>query len=710
MASPLEELKNIRMGKLRKLVSNGVLPHGQPSLTNRQMISDINNKELDQEVSVAGRIKAVRSHGGSTFLDLIDSTGRIQLFLSEGTLGKDRYGFLELLDIGDFVSASGTLFKTKAGELTVNVSDISLLTKSLYPIPSTFYGLKDIEERYRQRCLDLVVNSEIRRVFEVRTRIIKNLRSILDSEDFIEVETPILQPIYGGATAKPFTTHHNTLDIDLYLRISDELYLKRLIIGGFEKVYEIGKDFRNEGMDRQHNPEFTMLEFYWAYSTYEKLMEFTEKMLSEVVRNVTGSYKVVYESKEIDFTPPWPRVTFREALLISSGLDIDSVKDESGLLSFIKEKGIKIDLKGVVGFAPLLDSLYKKIVRPNLTGPMFLINHPYQMRPLAKRKEEDPGKAASFQLITAGFELVNAYNELNDPIEQKKRWEEEMKLASKGLDEYQVIDEDYIRALEYGMPPTSGWGMGIDRFVALLTDSHTIKDVIFFPTLRPDSSSRYSGLDPESSADESRLAGRDDEAPVFPLEPSGSFPSREKVFQIVSAHIKNQNLLRHCLAVEAAMRALARKFAGNEEAWGVLGLIHDADWEETKVDPTRHTVAALEWLALEGYKDGPVIQGLKSHNVRHTKLSEIQFLMEWALECCDELTGFIVSVALVRPDKKLASVEVESVLKKWKNKDFAAAVDRSQIGQCEEKLGIKLPEFIEIVLNAMKNIASEIGL
>lgn len=703
MASPLEELKNIRMEKLRKLISSGVLPYAQPSLIKRQLIRDVNKKGLDLEVFIAGRIKAVRSHGGSTFLDLTDSSARIQLFLSEEVLGKDRYGFLSLLDIGDFVSVSGILFKTKAGELTVNVSNINLLTKSLHPIPSAFYGLKDVEERYRQRYLDLIINSEIKKIFETRARVIKNLRSILDGEDFIEVETPVLQPIYGGATAKPFTTHHNSLDTNLYLRISDELYLKRLIVGSFEKVYEIGKDFRNEGIDRQHNPEFTMLEFYWAYSTYEELMDFTEKMLSEVVRNVTGSYKVTYESKEIDFTPPWPRVTFREAILTVSGLDIDKVKDEKGLLNFVKEKDIQIDLKGVVGFAPLLDTLYKKIVRPTLTGPLFLIDHPYQMRPLAKRKKEDPTKAASFQLIVAGIELVNAYNELNDPIEQKNRWKEEMNLASKGLDEYQIIDEDYIRALEYGMPPTSGWGMGVDRFVTLLTGSHTIKDVIFFPTLRPEN------LD-VSVSDVSSVSDIPSEKTSFPLEPSGSFPSREKVFQIVSTHIKNQNLLRHCLAVEAAMRALARKFGGNEEAWGALGLIHDADWEETKNDPDRHTVAALEWLSLEGFSEGPIVQGLKSHNTRHTKLSEIQSIMEWALETCDELTGFIVSVALVRPDKKLSSVEVESVLKKWKNKDFAAAVNRSQIGQCEEKLGIKLDEFIQLILEAMKDIAPEIGL
>ena len=708
MASPSAELKKIRLEKLQKLNSLKVNPFGQPDLKHREVMAEVKLKTLDQEVFVAGRITARRGHGGSTFMDLTDTTGKIQLFFSQEKIGKERYSFLDLLDIGDFLGVSGVLFKTAAGELTLNVLGYQLLTKSLQPLPPSFYGLKDVEERYRQRYVDLIVNPEVKRVFEVRTKVVKEMRRILDDEGFIEVETPVLQPIYGGATAKPFTTHHNSLDTDLFLRVSDELYLKRLIVGGFEKVYEISKDFRNEGIDRQHNPEFTMCEFYWAYSTYTHLMDFSERLLSEVVKNVTGSYQVSYENQVIDFTPPWPRISFRDVLLRSCGLDISKVKTEAEVLAFIKSQHLTVDLSGVVGYAPVLDTLYKKVARPALTGPLFLIDHPFEMKPLAKRKEDDPSLAASFQLIVLGFELINAYNELNDPIDQRQRWEEELKLASQGLVEYQVLDEDYLRALEYGMPPTSGWGLGIDRFVSLLTSSHTIKDVIFFPTLRPESAEMSQVTSHMEQVTNGNI--KQGSADQLPLEPAGDFPLREKVLEIVKSHIKNQNLLRHSLAVEAAMRSLARRFGGNEELWGILGLIHDADWEETKADPSLHTVNALDWLAQEGCTAGPIVQGLRSHNRKHTSLGEIESIMEWALECADELTGFIVSVALVRPDKKLASVEVASVLKKWKNKDFAAAVDRSQIEQCQEKLGIKLPEFVEIVLEAMKGVASEIGL
>lgn len=719
MAEPIEELKKIRLEKLGKLKDLKINPFGQTK-TSRIKISEAKLAESGAYIAIAGRIRAVRGHGGSSFCDLHDESGKLQGFFSKDVLGEQKYSLLELLDIGDFISVSGNLFKTNAGELTIKVTDFSLLTKSLHPLPSSFYGFKDTEDRYRQRYVDLLVNSEVRYAFAIRNKVISQLRKVLDDTGFSEVETPVLQPLYGGATAKPFITHHKALDIDLYLRISDELYLKRLIVGGFEKVYEIGKDFRNEGMDREHNPEFTMLEFYWAYSTYEELMDFTEELISTVVENVMGTLNIKFEDKDISFEPPWERLTFKEALIKFVGMDIDKYSTEESVLNFVKEKNIKLDLSGVVGYAPLLDELYKKTVRQNLTGPVFLIDHPYEMKPLAKRKEDDPKKAASFQLLICGKEIINAYNELNDPIDQRARWEDEQKMANAGLVEYQVLDEDYIRALEYGMPPTAGWGMGIDRFVSILTGNHTIKDVILFPTMRPESLSGRP--DPQAGGEGSRLltvdSGKDSSVQVpqndkkesLAIEPSGSFPTREKVLEIVKDHIKSQNLLRHCLAVEAAMKALAKRLGGNEEIWGILGLIHDADWEETKSDVFKHTVVALEWLKNEGHTEGPVVQGLKSHNAKHTKLSELSSLMEWSLECCDELTGFIVSVALVRPDKKLASVEVESVLKKWKAKEFAAAVDRSQIEQCEEKLGIKLNDFIELVLNSMKSIAPEIGL
>lgn len=320
-----------------------------------------------------------------------------------------------------------------------------------------------------------------------RTRIIASLRRYLDAHGFLEMETPVLQPIYGGASAKPFITHHNALDMDLYLRISDELYLKRLIVSGFEKVYEIGHDFRNEGVDRGHNPEFTMLEFYWAYADYERLMEFTEEMLCSIMKELNGNaLTFAYQGQTIDFTPPWPRRTYRDVLMEFTGIDLDDVDTEEKLRAEIARKKITVDLTGVVGFGELLDTLYKKTTRPHLTGPMFLTQRPTAFVSLAKRLPEDPRKTASFQLLVAGDELINAYNELNDPLDQAARWRESETLAKKGKTEHEAFDHDYIRALEYGMPPTAGWGIGIDRFVAVLTNQRTIKDVILFPTLRPE--------------------------------------------------------------------------------------------------------------------------------------------------------------------------------------------------------------------------------
>lgn len=491
MAQTIDELRKVRLEKLKKLESLKI--PGFPAWAGRrETIKEVRGKPFDPaqgkqlgaSVFIAGRLTALRGHGGLTFADLTDESGKIQLAFKKDHLG-EKFSILELLDIGDFIAVEGKLFKTESGELTVEVANFELLTKSLRPLPSSWYGFSDVEERYRQRYVDLLMNPEVKRVFETRTEVVKLVRKYLDDAGFMEVETPILQPLYGGATAKPFITHHNALDIDLYLRVSDELYLKRLIVGGFEKVYEVGKDFRNEGIDRQHNPEFTMCEFYWAYANYEDLMSLSEEMISGITKKVTGGYSVKYQDIAYDFTPPWKRVTFRDLILQDTGVDIDEINTEDKLLKEIQKQSIKLDLDGVVGFSALLDSFYKAVSRPKIVGPMFLTDYPVEMMPLAKRKSDEPTKVGCFQLLVGGYEWIKAYNELNDPIDQKARWEEEMKLGKKGLHEYQVLDEDYIRALEYGMPPTAGWGFGIDRFVAFLTDQHTIKDTILFPTMKP---------------------------------------------------------------------------------------------------------------------------------------------------------------------------------------------------------------------------------
>ena len=480
----LDDLKKERLKKLENIKNLGVDPY--PATTKRNQVIAQARETLGKDAAVTGRIRSLRLHGKITFADVEDESGRIQLFFSQTEL-PDKYDFLANLDLGDFLQAEVEVFQTQAGEKTVRVKNYQLLAKSLRPLPSVWYGLEDVEERYRQRYVDLIINPEVKKVMDTRHKIVRFIRSFLEDKGFVEVETPILQPIYGGATAKPFITKHNALDTNLYVRISDELYLKRLIVGGYEKVFEIGKDFRNEGIDRQHSPEFTQMEFYWAYADYEDLMRLGEEMISKLVKEIHGSYKFKYEGMELNFAAPFKRIGFNELIKTHSGIDLEKVSSEEELLKDIKGKGIKLDLKGVVGMGPLIDELYKKVARPTVQQPIFLIDYPYEMKPLSKRKEGDSRKSASFQLLVMGYELVNAYSELNDPQEQETRWREEMNLAKKGLEEHQVLDEDYIRALEYGMPPTAGFGLGIDRLTAVLTGQHTVKDVILFPTLKPES-------------------------------------------------------------------------------------------------------------------------------------------------------------------------------------------------------------------------------
>ncbi len=483
MATPLQELIAVRLDKLNKLKDSGVDPYAFTFNKSHTILSS--RDQMDQEVQTAGRLMAIRGHGAIVFADLVDETGKIQLLCKGEALDEIEQKILAALDIGDIIGVTGKVFTTKAGEITIEVARLTLLTKSVRPLPSTWHGLKDVEQRYRERYVDLLLNPQVRKVFNARSRLVSFLRRFLDEHGFTEVETPVLQPLYGGATARPFVTHHHALDNDFYLRISDELYLKRLIVGGYDKVYELSKDFRNEGIDRQHNPEFTMLEFYWAYADYTHLMKFSEEMLAAAVKEVTGSFTLNFAGQELDFTPPWPRVKYQELLLKDTAIDIDKVTTEADLRQAIKDKGLKLDLKGIQGYANVLDEVYKAESRPQITGPLFLIDHPYEAMPLAKRHPTDQSKIASVQLLIGGFEVIKAYSELNDPADQRARWEEEKKILQKGQTA-QPLDEDYIRALEYGMPPTAGWGLGIDRFTAILTDQASLKDVIIFPTLKPE--------------------------------------------------------------------------------------------------------------------------------------------------------------------------------------------------------------------------------
>ncbi|HET7025755.1 MAG TPA: lysine--tRNA ligase [Gemmatimonadales bacterium] len=446
------------------------------------------------DVAVAGRLVALRSQGKTTFGHLEDVSGRIQVYARQDQLGPG-YELLKLLDLGDHIGVRGRLFRTRAGEVTVRATALELLAKSLRPLPmgkrkegedgGTFGGLHDPEVRYRQRYADLAVHPEVREIFRVRARAVSYLRRALDERGFLEVETPVLQPLYGGASARPFTTHHNALGMPLYLRIADELYLKRLIVGGLERVYEIGHDFRNEGMDRSHNPEFTMLECYQAYADYREMMTLTEELVSGVVRECTGGLTLERDGVTLDFTPPWPRVTFLEGVSRAAGVDLRTAT-EPELRAAVVRGGTAPDAAAVLSGGRLLDEVFKVFLEPTLIQPTFVIDYPKPLSPLAKVHRDAPDLTERFELFIQGREIANAFSELNDPDDQRARFEDQARQRSAGDDEAQQFDADYIRALEYGMPPTGGLGLGVDRLLMVLTGQPSIRDVILFPAMRPE--------------------------------------------------------------------------------------------------------------------------------------------------------------------------------------------------------------------------------
>jgi lysyl-tRNA synthetase class 2 len=472
--------------KLQELRNLGIDPYGVP-FPEKHSIQDIRShpeKFLDQDIllRIAGRIMAIRRHGKAIFADVQDRLGRIQIYVKKDTIGDDSFGIFKSLDVGDVIGLEGKLFKTHSGELTIVVENFSLLSKCLHPLPEKWHGLREVEVRYRKRYLDLIMNPEVREVFQTRSRVLSELRKYLDERDYLEVETPMMQLIPGGALARPFVTFHNALGIDLYLRIAPELYLKRLIVGGMEKVYEINRNFRNEGISVRHNPEFTMLELYQAYGNYETMMNLCEKMLSSIVFSILGTYEVNYQDMAIDFTPPWRRLNLREVIQKEGGIDIFEDSLET-LYQRGKKAGLNCDQTWDRG--KYVNEFLDIFVQPHLVNPTFVLEYPVEISPLAKAKKNDPLVAERFELFIGKEELGNAYSELNDPIEQKKRFLDQVKKRDRGDVEAHLIDQDYVEALEYGMPPTGGMGIGIDRLVMLLTNSSSIREVIFFPILRP---------------------------------------------------------------------------------------------------------------------------------------------------------------------------------------------------------------------------------
>lgn len=482
----LNEILQVRRNKLSELQAAGNDPFHivRYDVTDKTatILSDFEGYE-NKNVSLAGRLISKRGMGKSSFCDLQDRDGRIQLYVRINDVGEDQYENFKKLDIGDIIGVTGRVFKTRMGEISIHVDSYILLSKSLRPLPEKFHGLKDPDTRYRQRYLDLMVNPDVKKTFIARSRIIASIRRFLDKRDFLEVDTPILNTIPGGATARPFITHHNTLDIDMYLRIAPELYLKRLIVGGLERVYELGRMFRNEGMSIKHNPEFSMMEVYQAYTDYHGMMELAESLISSVAQEVLGTVKIEYQGQEIDLTPPWSRLTMTEAVLKYAGVDFDSIKTDEEARNAAKSKGMNLEGNPVKG--ELLSMMFEEYAEPNLIQPTFIIDYPVEVSPLTKRKPDRPELTERFELFITGREFGNAYSELNDPIDQRERFIAQVKKREAGDEEANMMDDDFLVALEHGLPPTGGLGIGIDRLIMLLTDSFSIKDVLLFPTMKP---------------------------------------------------------------------------------------------------------------------------------------------------------------------------------------------------------------------------------
>lgn len=502
--SEQQQIRREKLDQLRELNVNPypynyeVTHHSEEILDDPSLITDSPDQPEDAtRVSIAGRVMTRRIMGKASFFNLQDSEGVIQVYIRRDDVGVEEYNkvFKKLVDIGDFVGIKGFVFKTRTGELTVHAEEFTFLGKTIRPVPTpkeveneegemvTYDAFSDKEQRYRQRYIDMVVNPEVRDVFKKRTKMVQAMRNFMNERGYLEVETPILQPVYGGAAAKPFVTHHNALDMDLYLRIANELYLKRLIVGGFDGVYEFSKDFRNEGLSRFHNPEFTQVELYVAYKDYNWMMDFMEQMIEHVAKTLHSSTKVQVGEHEIDFKRPWPRIPMYEAIENETGRDL-SDKSEDEIRAIARELHVETDDK--MGKGKLIDEIFGEFVEPKLIQPTFITDYPIEMSPLAKKHRTKKGLVERFEAICNGKEIANAFTELNDPVDQRERFEEQARLRAGGDEEAMTVDEDFLRAIEYGMPPTAGIGIGIDRLAMIMTDSDSIRDVLFFPQMRPE--------------------------------------------------------------------------------------------------------------------------------------------------------------------------------------------------------------------------------
>jgi len=720
-----------RLNRLAALRTLGINPY--PAKVSRDFLAlEIldNFNELsasNKSFKLAGRLRSFREHGNISFCSLEDSSGRIQLVFSKKEFSDDSYKiFSKLVDVDDFIEVTGTAFITKAGEKSVMVSAWRMITKTLRGLPDEWYGLNNEEERLRKRYLDILTHSEVRDMIIKRDKFWNAVRSFLKARGFIEVETPVLETMAGGADARPFETHHNALDMQVYLRISmGELWQKKLMVAGLEKTFEIGRQFRNEGMDAEHLQDYTQMEFYWGYADYEMGMKLVEEMYQYVAQETFGTLKFQIGQFEVDLGKSWQRYDYRETVLEMTGIDILKTNQQE-IEAKLKELGVSYDEKGF-NITRAIDNLWK-YCRKQIAGPGFLVGVPITVSPLAKRDDQNPEIAQRFQPIIAGSELGNGYSELNDPVDQMARFEEQQRLKDAGDDEAQSKDDEFVEALEYGMPPTCGFGMSERVFSFLM--NKTGRECQIFPLMKPKDvevavkvvSTKFSANTPvikTQKKDKTKISDTDVERMNEELEGMATGTKARLGFDyreaeaILKEYITDQQIYLHCLETEIVMRALAKHLGENEEEWGIVGLLHDLDWQLTRQDQASHGVKVIEILKNAGASQY-LINTVISHVYGHEAIPAYLELkrskpIEHLLAAGETVTGLIVASALVRPDKKLSEVELASLKKKFSTKGFAANCDRAVIKECEQA-GMKLDEFLGVCLEAMKTCAKDLGL
>lgn len=717
-----------RLKKVEELRARGLQPYAA-KFERTHTMSEGETCPDGKRLALAGRVVLFRDMGKLTFATLQDHTGRLQIAFREEKMEAEEYKrMIKMIDLGDFIGVSGERFTTQKGEPTVLVEKWTMLSKTLRQPPEKWHGLSDRETLYRKRYLDTMSNRESFERFLFRSAFIRAMREFYWENGYIEVDLPVLVNSASGALATPFSTHHNALDLDVFLRIALETHQKECLVGGFDRTFSLGSVFRNEGMDPSHLQEFTMCEHYAAYWDYRDNMDFTEKMLAALLKKTRGTTKAKIPNRdgkliEVDFGGKWPRLSLREAIKRDCGIDFEDCKTADDLRSAMKKKNIELDVDvAVLGRGNLIDQLYKKVSRPKIVAPTFITEHPLDLSPLARRNDENPAITDRFQLVVGGWEIVNAYSELIDPVDQAQRFTDQSKAKAGGDSDAHDKDDEFVEALEHGCPPCSGWGMGVDRIIALLTAQENLRDVVLFPLMRP---MHNESLSPEKT----KMTKRTEKTESFSSSSSSSSSPQNVMTSsnipllqhadyghllpaahgLIESHTDQTKA--HLIATGAAMEALAKKFGGDAQTWKVAGMLHDLDWDKLDKDYEAHCGDTLDHLLQTIKAPQELLGDIRAHyQSKYGAEYPLDTMLRKCLFCVDELTGFIIAVTYVRPSKQIADVEIKSVTKKLKDKSFAAQVDREQIRKCEELLGIPLDEFVGITLDAMKNVAADLGL